>query len=71
MDQVAERSRMRVRILRQSDDSSSTDVAERTASERLAMMWQLARDAWTFKGDPEHAESRLQRHAVRVRRRGG
>jgi hypothetical protein len=32
------------------------------------MMWQLARDAWAFKGEPEHAESRLQRHVVRIHR---
>jgi hypothetical protein len=36
----------------------------------MELMWQLTVDAWAFKGEPEHAESRLQRHVVRVVRRG-
>jgi hypothetical protein len=32
------------------------------------MMWQLAVDAWAFKGDAL-AESRLPRHVVRLVRR--
>ena len=40
-----------------------------TVSERILMMWPLACDAWTFKGDFD-AESRLQRHVTRVIRRG-
>lgn len=45
------------------------DYACFTPAERVAMMWQLAVDAWTFTGtfDPE---SRLQRHLVELRRRG-
>ena len=39
-------------------------------AERLGMMWQLAIDAWAFKGDPI-AESRLQRHVVRILRGEG
>lgn len=38
-----------------------------TPAERLDMMWQLAIDAWSFKGEPI-AESRLPRHIVRVHR---
>jgi hypothetical protein len=36
---------------------------------RVAMMWQLAVDAWSFKGEPA-GESRLQRDVVRVFRGG-
>jgi hypothetical protein len=44
------------------------DLADTTAAERLGMMWQLALDAWAFKGEPL-AESRLPRDIVRIRRR--
>jgi hypothetical protein len=64
-----ERRRIRVRSLGEAEELS--DVAHLTPGERMGLMWQLAIDAWTFKGEPEHAESRLQRHAVRVRRGGG
>jgi hypothetical protein len=40
-----------------------------TPSERLEMMWQLALDAWAFKGGPP-AEQRLPRHVVNVVRGG-
>ena len=41
----------------------------RAPAERLAMMWQLALDAWAFAGD-RGAQSRLPRHVVRVHRAG-
>ncbi len=68
---MTDRRGMRVRVLRLHDDRGAEDLALRSPGERLAMMWQLARDAWTFKGEPERAESRLQRHVVRVRRGRG
>jgi hypothetical protein len=71
MPPFTDRSRTRVRIRRLHEDDGRADVAELTPSARLAMMWQLARDAWAFKGEPQHAESRLQRHVVRVRRGRG
>ena len=49
----------------------SSDVSGLSPAERIGMMWQLAQDAWTFKGEPERAESRLQRHVVRLRRGRG
>lgn len=53
----------------QSDAHPEIEVA--SPAERLGMMWQLALDAWAFKeGGGQHAESRLQRHVVRLRRRG-
>ena len=64
-----ERRRIRVRSLTKAEEDS--DVAELTPGERIDLMWQLAVDAWTFKGEPEHAESRLQRHVVRIRRGEG
>jgi hypothetical protein len=36
-------------------------------AERLAMMWQLTKDAWAFTGE-RVAESRLSRHIVRIHR---
>lgn len=44
------------------------DLKNTTPQERWAMMWQLALDAWAFKGEPV-AEPRLQRHIIRVLRR--
>ena len=44
------------------------DLKNTTPAERWAMMWQLALDAWAFKGE-RIAESRLQRNIVRVYRR--
>jgi hypothetical protein len=41
-----------------------------SAAERLAMMWQLTLDAWSFTGEPG-AESRLPRSVVRIHRREG
>jgi hypothetical protein len=36
----------------------------------IGMMWQLALNAWAFKGRLD-AEPRLQRHVVVLKRRGG
>lgn len=67
---MSRREHLRVRILRQPDDGDRRDVADFEPAERLRIMWQLARDAWAFKGEPENAESRLQRHVVRIHRGG-
>lgn len=40
-----------------------------TPAERMAMMWQLALDAWAFKEGGTLVESRLPRHIVFVQRR--
>jgi hypothetical protein len=40
-------------------------LSEATAAERMRMVWQLTLDAWAFK-EPNVAESRFQRHAIRV-----
>ena len=43
--------------------------ATTTVEEQFAMMWQLAQDAWAFRGEPI-GEPELSRHIVRVIRRG-
>jgi len=57
-----------IQIRKTSLKDESDDLKNTTAAERWAMMWQLALDAWAFKGKPI-AEPRLQRNIVRVYRR--
>ena len=57
-----------IRIQKLADQGNEPDLRATTAAQRIAMMWQLALDAWAFKGAPD-AESRLPRHAVRLLRR--
>lgn len=62
-----ENNRKIIRITRLEDQGAESDLKETTASERIAMMWQLTIDAWLFKG--EHiAQSRLQRHITHILR---
>jgi hypothetical protein len=65
-----EKRNVRVFVARGEGTSVERELQARSAADRLGMMWQLARDAWAFKGDPL-AESRLSRHIVRVYRREG
>lgn len=58
-----------VRVRRLPDQEEERDLNQTTPSERLSMMWQLALDAWAFKGE-SLAESRLPRHVVRIVQRG-
>ena len=62
---VAERN---IQIRKTSLKEETGDLKNTTPAERWAMMWQLALDAWAFKGESV-AEPRLQRHIVRVYRR--
>ena len=57
-----------IRVLKLSEQDNDSDLKQTTPQERWAMMWQLAQDAWAFRGEPR-AESRLPRHIVRVLRR--
>ena len=57
-----------VQVRKTSLKEETDDLKNTTAAERWAMMWQLALDAWAFKGEPL-AESRLQRHIIRVYQR--
>jgi hypothetical protein len=57
-----------VRIGKLTDQGNETNLQTTTPAQRLGMMWQLALDAWTFKGEIV-AEPRLPRHVVRTVRR--
>ena len=58
----------RVRKTTLADHSSTNDVASLTPGERMAMAWEITKDAWAFMGKPVD-ESRLQRDVIRVYRR--
>ncbi len=47
------------------EQGSERDLAGTTPAERLAMVWPLTLEVWSFK-EPTSAESRLQRHVVRL-----
>ena len=64
-----DRSNWPTRIGRLSDQGEDADVLAMTPAERMEMMWPLAVNAWAFKGE-DVSGSRLQRHVVRVKRRG-
>ncbi len=57
-----------IQVRKTSLKEETDDLKNTTPQERWAMMWQLALDAWAFKGEPL-AESRLQRHIIRVYKR--
>ncbi len=57
-----------IQIRKTSLKEETDDLKNTTAAERWAMMWQLALDAWAFKGEPV-AEPKLQRHIIRVYQR--
>jgi hypothetical protein len=57
-----------VRVHKLTDQGKEMDLNQTTPAQRLDMMWQLALDAWAFKGE-SLAESRLPRHVVCVVRR--
>jgi hypothetical protein len=59
-----------VRIQKLSEQGKESDLKGTTPAERMKMMWQLALDAWAFKGESV-AEPRLQRHVIRLLRRAG
>ena len=54
-----------IQVRKTSLNEETDNLKNTTPQERWAMMWQLALDAWAFKGEPL-AESRLQRHIIRV-----
>lgn len=56
-----------VRIVSLHAQESDSDLRNTTPSERIGMMWQVAMDAWAFKGEP-FAESGLPRHIVSIQR---
>ena len=63
-------SKRAVRIRHLRERGGERDLGSATPAERLSMVWLVTLDAWAFK-DESVAESRLQRHSVRVLRGGG
>jgi hypothetical protein len=59
---------MKIRVSTLEGSKRDDDLRDTTPAQRLSMMWQLALDAWAFKGE-RIAEPRLPRHIVRVLRR--
>jgi hypothetical protein len=53
-----------IRITRLQDQGQEQDLVGTTPEERVAMMWQLALDAWAFMGEP--VEPEFSRHITRV-----
>jgi hypothetical protein len=66
MNKRKERTRT-VRIVSLHGQDNDSDLRNTAPSERLGMMWQVALDAWAFKGEPL-AESGLPRHIVSIQR---
>ncbi len=62
---MKKRSRVVTRIGRLSDSVQHPEPNAITSEEGLGMMWQLTLDTWAFMKET-HAESRLQRHVVRL-----
>ncbi len=62
-----DRTRVVKTTLKAQDDGDV--IADASPAERMAMVWPMTVDAWTFM-DPARAESEFQRHVVRVERRG-
>lgn len=58
-----------IQILSLHDQDKETGLENTTQAERLLMVWQLTVNAWAFRGE-DLAESRLQRHTVRLLKRG-
>ena len=59
--------RRQIRISTLDEQGEESDLVHTTPSERMSMMWQLAIDAWLFKGE-QIAESRLSRHITSIHR---
>lgn len=67
---MSDRSEIEVRIRPLSEQGREPDLQTTSMAERIEMMWQLALDAWAFQ-EGGAGESRLQRHVIRIERRGG
>ena len=65
----ADRSHYPVRIRPLRDDTPDDATAQLSPSERVAMVWELTRQAWTFK-EGRWVEPRLRRDVVRIVRSG-
>ena len=68
--ETTDRSRYRTRKIRLSEEGRESNLVHLTPSERVAMVWPLTVQAWTFK-DGKWDESRLRRDVVRIERNRG
>ena len=66
---VQDRSHYPTRKLTLEEEGDQADLRRLTPEERVAMVWQLTEQAWTFK-DGHWDEPRLRRDVVRTVRRG-
>ena len=66
-DEKPDRSHYRTRKMSLSEEGSESDLLHLTPSERVAMVWPLTVQAWTFK-DGTWNESRLRRDVVCTQR---
>lgn len=57
-----------IQVRKTSLKEETDDLKNTTPEQRWAMMWQLAQNAWAFKGEIV-AEPGLHRHIIRVYRR--
>lgn len=64
-----DRSHYPVRRVTLEDEGKNDDYSRFTPAERLAMVWELTKQAWIFK-EGRWDEPRLDRHDVRLVRRG-
>jgi hypothetical protein len=62
---MADRGNWPTRKLRLEDEDKHDDMAHLTASQRVAMVWEITKDAWAHK-DAHVGESRLRRDVARV-----
>lgn len=67
MTSISPMDRSRIQITTLEMQGTDNFVKDYTPAERMAMVWPLTLDAWSFK-DPFIAESRFQRHVVRIER---
>ena len=67
---MTDRRKMTVRKYKLGEEPEyDPDTMAMSPGERLAMVWELTKTAWTFK-EPSFRESRLRRDVARVIRRG-
>ena len=64
---MVERTPFEIRIRPLADQGKEDDLRNTSVAERVAMVWPLTLDAWTFAGEPV-VEPRLPRHVVRLER---
>lgn len=59
-----------VRKKRLHDPDERDDLKGKSPEELMGMVWQMTKDAWSFR-EGFDAESRLQRHVVVLKKRRG